>query len=267
MPQQYRAEDLNDPNTGDPISASQTRLQNELLRRSMSLPNSTSDSMGDRMVVRVPPRAIRMIEITHIDHTELGFEMKNFGFCLGKYVDFDTDQDWNKKYDETILEYDPDDDVVTEPRERYIFIGFIDQCNAGVPGQRYIGIPYGTKTATGLTGGDLTLPLVMVNGGTLCTCVLAETHPGCGVEFDVWPIPIWDPADKWSLTEEIWDLDGCDGTFKMKAVDLRTGVPEPAKYASGLFAPRVCTTHGVRLEVVTLDCESPGGCYFCEAPA
>lgn len=43
---------LRDPNEGDPISAEQARIQNELLRRFVKLPNSITDSSGTRMVAR-----------------------------------------------------------------------------------------------------------------------------------------------------------------------------------------------------------------------
>lgn len=52
MPEQYRSEDLVDPKSGDSISAYQARLQNELLRRSIGLPDSISDSIGTRQVKR-----------------------------------------------------------------------------------------------------------------------------------------------------------------------------------------------------------------------
>jgi hypothetical protein len=114
----------------------------------------------------------------------------------------------------------------------------------------------------------------MVEGGSPVTCILSEDHPGCGVVFDVWIAPLWDPTmdgynGDWDLSHatEIWDIDGCDGTVKFKAIDKRTGVPEPLKYATGLFVPRVSKQYGIILEVIELDCESPGGCYFCEAPA
>lgn len=48
----YRSEYLRDPTAGDGISAEQARLQNELLRRGMQLPNSQTDSTGTRMTVR-----------------------------------------------------------------------------------------------------------------------------------------------------------------------------------------------------------------------
>lgn len=43
---------LRDPNEGDPISAEQARIQNELLRRLVKLPDSITDSSGTRMVTR-----------------------------------------------------------------------------------------------------------------------------------------------------------------------------------------------------------------------
>ena len=43
---------LRDPNEGDPISAEQARIQNELLRRFVKLPDSITDSSGTRMVTR-----------------------------------------------------------------------------------------------------------------------------------------------------------------------------------------------------------------------
>jgi hypothetical protein len=196
--------------------------------------------------------------------------MKTHGVCLGKYVSFETEEDWNETYEkDKQLKYDPDDNEVQEVKDRYIFIGFIDQSRAGVPGQRYFGIDYGSKTC-----GSLELPLVMVNGGSQVACVLAEDHPGCGEVFDVWIAPLWDIEmdsnhGDWDLSHatEIWDIEGCDSaTVKFKAIDKRKGVPEPTQYATGLFAPRVSKEYGIILEVLELDCESPGGCYFCEEP-
>ena len=46
------ADRLRDPNAGDPVSAEQTRIQNELLRRFVKLPNSITNSSGTRMVTR-----------------------------------------------------------------------------------------------------------------------------------------------------------------------------------------------------------------------
>jgi len=218
---------------------------------------------------------MQVIEITHITHTSPSFDMKNYGVCLGKYVSFDTELEWNETYKKgsgEILSYVPDDDLVEDVEKRYIFIGFVDQSKAGVPGQRYFAMPYGTKTC-----GELTRPLVMVEGGTPVACVLAEDHPGCGVVFDVWIAPRWDiemdsSNGDWDLSHStaIWDIKGCDdetyGVVKFKAIDKRKGVPEPLKYATGLFAPRVSKAYGIILEVIELDCESPGGCYFCEEP-
>lgn len=50
------SENLRDPRPGDAISAEQTRIQNDMLRRAVVLPNSITDSSGTRMVVR-PPKA------------------------------------------------------------------------------------------------------------------------------------------------------------------------------------------------------------------
>lgn len=247
---------------GEPIKADEENLLRQVASRIIDLPRSITDSMGVRQAPYVAPPGMQIIEVTHITHTGLSFDMKDYGVCLGKYVSFDTEEDWHYKYDDTVLSYVPDDNKVEEDEKRYIFIGFLDQSKAAVPRQRYFGMPYGSKTC-----GELTRPLVVVDGGTPITCSLAEDHPGCGVVFDVWPLPVWNPADKWMFNESKWDLDGCDGTYKLKAIDLRKGVPEPAKYATGLFVPRVSSEYGVLLECVTLDCESPGGCYFCEAPA
>ena len=204
------------------------------------------------------------VEITHIDNAALGFEMADHGVCLGKFVDFDTTEPWNVRYDSDILTYRPEGEELHD----YIVIGFLDQSKAGVPGQRYLARYYGTKTLAGIvdpaTEADVVLPLVMVEGGTPLTAVLAEDHPGCGEVFDVWIAPIWDPEDKWDLGAAVWDIEGCDSSITFHAIDLRKGVPEPYKYATGLFVARVHLTYGVLLEALEIDCESPGRCGFCE---
>jgi len=239
---------------GQPISAEEENLLRSLTDRYVDFPDSISDSGGTRVCQTVVQDSFKFVEITHIDDSTRSFYMKDYGVAIGKLLDFDTTKSWNKKYDDSILQYENKTETVDD-----VFVGFVDQSKGGIPGQRYIARSYGFKTC-----GDLDYPLVMVEGGSPCTAVLAEDHPGCGVVFEVWPIPIWDPtAEKWSLTEEIWDLDGCDGSYKLHAIDLREGVPQPDKYATGLFAPRLDMTYGIILEVIDLDCESPGSCRFC----
>jgi hypothetical protein len=58
------ADRLRDPNAGDPVSAEQTRIQNELLRRFVKLPNSITNSSGTRMVVRRAERRYRRFTLT-----------------------------------------------------------------------------------------------------------------------------------------------------------------------------------------------------------
>ena len=52
---------LVDPQAGDLISSAQERVQNELLRRTIGLPNSITDSMGTRMVVRHTPASYHIL--------------------------------------------------------------------------------------------------------------------------------------------------------------------------------------------------------------
>lgn len=189
------------------------------------------------------PAAAEYIEITYIDDDSRSFEMATYGVCIGKIITYDESANWATQYPGYVIE-DAGDEV---------FIGFVSQDRAGVPGQRYYGVKQGTKTC-----GDLTLPFVLVDGGAPTMAVLAEDHPGCGTVFDVWLGPAW------NTTSHEWDFDQCDGSTKYKAIDLRVWGLDPLKYATGLFVARVSLTHGIILEVIELDCTSPGSCQFCE---
>jgi len=243
MAEQYRSEDLVDPKSGDSISANQARLQNELLRRSIGLTDSITDSIGTRQVARRSSKTNQFIEITYIDDAARSFLMSDYGVCIGKKITYLPAEDWDVQYPGTLIEDVTDGEV---------FCGFVDQSRAGVPGQRYYARPNGSKTC-----GELTLPLVMLEGGAPTAAILAETHPGCGTVFEVWIAPVWQPGS------HEWDTSACDGETKYKAIDLREGVPLPDEYATGLFAPRVSLTYGIILEAIDIDCESPGECGFC----
>lgn len=47
-----QSQNLTDPKEGDPISAEQASLQNEILRRELVIPNSVTDSIGTRQASR-----------------------------------------------------------------------------------------------------------------------------------------------------------------------------------------------------------------------
>ena len=183
------------------------------------------------------------VEITYIDDDERSFDMKDYGVCIGKKIIYLPDESWAIQYPGSVIE-----DVV----DGEVFCGFVDQSRAGVPGQRYYARSNGNKTC-----GEIMLPLVMLEGGAPTAAILAEDHPGCGTVFEVWIAPVWQPGS------HEWDTSACDGATKYKAIDLREGVPLPAKYATGLFAPRVSLTYGIILEAIDIDCESPGECGFC----
>jgi hypothetical protein len=185
------------------------------------------------------------VEIEYIDDPARGFLMSSYGVCLGRMVTFKPAEDWNTQYTSpTILTYGAN-----------VFVGFVDQSRGGAPGQRYLSQSCGSKTC-----GDLTYPLVMVDGGGEVAGSLAEDHPGCNTEFDIWLYPTW------LVGTRKWDISDCDDdNLKYKAIDYRLGVPEPSKYASGLFAPRLSTTHGMIFEAIDIDCTSPEECVLCEA--
>lgn len=75
-----------------------------------------------------------------------------------------------------------------------------------------------------------------------------EDHPGRGTLFDVY-LGTWDPA------EHDWDYD--TGTT-YKCVDWRYDVPAPDAGATGLAVWRTSNTYTSILEVVSMDCDTPG---------
>jgi len=79
---------------------------------------------------------------------------------------------------------------------------------------------------------------------------LAENHPGRGVLFDVY-LGVWNPND------HSW---GYDTSTTYKCIDWRFGVPYPLAGATGLAVWRPSRAYGRILEVVPLDCISPGAC-------
>ena len=79
---------------------------------------------------------------------------------------------------------------------------------------------------------------------------LAENHPGKGIEFGVY-------AGTWSIGGHSWAYD--TGT-EYQCIDWRFGAPFPDAGATGLGQWRESTDEGAILEVVALDCDSPGAC-------
>lgn len=245
---------LIDPRSGDLISAAQARIQNEILRSRIGLPNAITDSLGTRMVLRRSQNSTshKYVEITYINDSDRNFAMSDHGVCIGKLINYIPEANWLTTY--------PGD--VIEDAGQEVFCGFVDQARGGVPGQRYYARSNGTKTCVcGEKEEELTLPLVMLEGGSPTAAVLAEDHPGCGSTFAVWIAPVWNPgANQWNLTS----CDSGDENDQFTAIDLREGMPLPEKYATGIFAPRVSTSHGIILEALEIDCTSPGACGFCD---
>jgi hypothetical protein len=81
---------------------------------------------------------------------------------------------------------------------------------------------------------------------------LAEDHQLRGNETDVW-------VGTWSIANHAWTYD-CTTTFTLQMIDWRYGVPYPDAGATGLGQWRESTDNGAILEVVALDCDSPGSC-------
>jgi len=114
-------------------------------------------------------------------------------------------------------------------------------------------------------------------GGTVGFC-LNEDHPGRGILFDV-HLGTWDSAvHRWVYAGEAESessgessaSESSGGTSEgnssssegdlYKCIDWRYGVPYPLEGATGLGEWRASDTYGKILEVVALDCESPGEC-------
>jgi len=80
--------------------------------------------------------------------------------------------------------------------------------------------------------------------------MLAEDHPGQGILFDIW-LGEWSPAThSWIYAETAANMYQC--------IDWRFDVPYPDKCATGLGVWRLSDAHDRIMEVVALDCSSPG---------
>jgi len=79
--------------------------------------------------------------------------------------------------------------------------------------------------------------------------MLEEDHPGRGTLFTVW-IAVWNPAT------HAWDYDW-DTTYE--CIDWRTVDSYPDRSATGLGVWRPSNAQGQIVEVVSLDCDAPGG--------
>lgn len=90
----------------------------------------------------------------------------------------------------------------------------------------------------------------VVAGIELIAFCLEENHPGRGVLFNIY-LGVWNPND------HSW---GYDTSTTYKCIDWRFGVPYPLVGATGLGIWRPSRVHGRILEVLSLDCSSPGAC-------
>lgn len=79
---------------------------------------------------------------------------------------------------------------------------------------------------------------------------LAVDHPGRGVVFTVYR-GTWDPdTHAWTF----------DTSVAIEAIDWFNGAPEPNSGARCWGVERPSNTYGVIVEVLELDCDSPGAC-------
>jgi len=87
-------------------------------------------------------------------------------------------------------------------------------------------------------------------GGTV-RCCYAETHPGYGIVFEVYP-------GSWNAATHGWEYS----TTKAKAIDWFYSDPEitPPAGATGPFIPRPSNEYGIIYDAVAGDCDSPGSC-------
>ena len=83
---------------------------------------------------------------------------------------------------------------------------------------------------------------------TLVGCKLTEDHPGTSIPFQIL-------VGTWDADSNYWYYSG-GNTYT--AIDHRVGAPAPIEGAEGLGIWRESTTYGVILEIVDLDCTSPG---------
>lgn len=81
---------------------------------------------------------------------------------------------------------------------------------------------------------------------------LAENHPGRGEPFLI-HLGVWSSAlNRWVYDEQT----------TVRAIDWRYGVPFPDAGSTGLFEARPSDLYGTVWEAVSLDCSSPGSCYY-----